>query len=542
MGKSLKCILYFLLALLSSSCQSPTTQFDESKYVAHLKLESTTLMVTELVDSLEVPWDMAMGPEGWIWFTEQKGTIKRVHTETGELQELAKINDLFYRKSTGLLSMVLHPDFESHPYAYIHYTYAEKDSNLLDKVSSRIVRLSWRDHKLEEPTTLLDAIPGNTFHNGSRMLIADGKLWLGTGDAGSTDSTQDPKTNNGKVLRLELDGSIPLDNPDPNSPVWSVGHRNIQGITYVNGKIFTSEHGPNNDDEINLIEKAANYGWPDVEGFCDLDREKKYCEDHSVIEPLYAWTPTIAPSGLTYYGHDAIPEWKNSLLLGTLKGQSLRVLHLDRTATHIEKQQIFFQQTIGRIRDVAVSTNGTIFLCTSNLDWHPGHQPWMYDKLPTKKSDRILKIEPMSSPVKSKLAKLKKPMELHEDVKAFDLPTENWDFAASDGELHNGQQLYLKHCATCHLPNGEGNIGQIPPLVNSEWVSGNTGRLIDVVLLGLNMPIKVNGISYEGEMPSYKNLGDGEIMDILNYIRVTFGETKGNIIAADVNHQRKGLK
>ncbi len=534
------CAIFILSCFLS--CESPQKQFDTNAYQAHIELPSSTLIVTEIARDLEVPWDLVTSVPGWIWFTEQKGTISRVNIETGTIERLLQLEDVFYRKSTGLLSMVLHPNFEQNPFVYLHYTYAEADDNFKDQIASKIVRFTFKNGTLGDAFTVLDNIPGNTYHNGSRMLITDDlKLWIGTGDAGKTNLTQDWNTHHGKILRMQLDGSVPPDNPNPNSLVWSTGHRNIQGITYGNNHVYAAEHGPNNDDEVNLVVKGGNYGWPNVEGFCDLEREKAYCKDSTIVEPLRAWTPTVAAAGLEYYAASTIPEWSNSLLLANLKGQSIRILHLNDQGESVESEQIYFYKQFGRIRDIAVGSEGEIYLATSNLDWHPGHQPWMYDGLPTKKGDRILKIEMANPTMIRQLATINNPLELQENKEIADLPTENFNFNATSEALQKGQKLYIAHCASCHRPDGEGNIGQIPPLVNSEWVSGNISRLIDVTLKGLNTPITVNGIQYEGEMPSYRNLEDGEITDILNYIRIEFGEAKGNIVPADVMHQRKGL-
>ena len=541
MGKSIVAVVTIWLILVLGSCTESRQETYHLKYIAHMELDSTLLLISEVTDSLEVPWDIEEGPDDWLWFTEQKGTINRVHLKSGEKQVLKTISDVFYRKSTGLTSMVLHPDFSNTPHLFVHYVYAEKNKEFKDQIASRVVRFRFKNEELVEETIILDSIPGNTFHNGSRMMISnDLKLWIGTGDAGNTKQTQDINTLNGKILRVNLDGSIPSDNINPNSPVWSVGHRNIQGITNVNGKVYISEHGPINDDEINIIQKGANYGWPDIHGFCDLDQEMEYCKEHSITEPIKAWTPTLGTAGLAYYENPEIPEWNNSLLLATLKGQSLRVLNLDAYGA-IEKEGIFLQKTLGRLRDVEVGTKGEIYLSSSNMDWHPGHQPWMYDSLPKQRGDRIIKIEAVPKSSITDFEKHQKVNVLKENPEPYKLADENWNMNATDDEIMRGQNLYMTHCAACHRPDGSGNIGEIPPMTNSDWVSGDRSRLIDVMLLGLSEPIEVDGIRYEGEMPSYYNLSDSDITDILNYIRIEFGNTSGNIISADILHQRKGI-
>lgn len=532
----------FLLASLYQACKKETPSLTVQKYIAHMPLDASALVISEVADSLEVPWDLEVDKDGYIWFTQQKGLVCRVDPTVGQVENLLEIKEVFHRKSTGLLSMALHPDFRKNPYVFVHYTYAGKLPDLTDHIASRIVRYSWLNGSLTDRKVILDSIPGNTYHNGSRMLIAsDGKLWFATGDAGKNQGAQDPAQLQGKVLRLNLDGSIPRDNPYPQSAVWSRGHRNIQGLASRGMKIYGSEHGPLNDDELNLIEKGRNYGWPDVQGYCDLDSEKQHCQDSLILEPLKAWTPTIAAAGLAYYNHPKIPEWQNSLLLATLKGQSLRVLKLSEDGKQIIGERIYFQKVFGRIRDITVNGEGEIFLSTSNMDWHPGHQPWMYDSLPTSHGDRIIRIAALPPNWEAGLDEIHNRQVLRENDKPFDLPTENWNFQADEEELAHGERLYRIHCAACHRPDGSGNIGEIPPLLGTEWVSGNTARLIDITLTGLNTPIEVNNVRYNAEMPGYKHLKDEEIRDILNFIRIEFGKVNGNIIAADVLHQRKGL-
>lgn len=162
----------------------------------------------------------------------------------------------------------------------------KKDSDFKDVISSKLVRYRYEQDRLIAPEILIDHIPGNTFHNGSRMLILEDKLFLCLGDAGKTDLAQNVDTHHGKILRINLDGSIPADNPFPEDDVWSIGHRNIQGITTAKNAIYVSEHGTVGDDEINLINKAGNYGWPNVQGVVDLDSEIAYTAENPIVLPL----------------------------------------------------------------------------------------------------------------------------------------------------------------------------------------------------------------------------------------------------------------
>jgi glucose/arabinose dehydrogenase len=176
---------------------------------------------------------------------------------------------------------------------------------------------------------------------------------------------QNTSSLNGKVLRVNLDGTIPNDNPFGNA-VWTVGHRNAQGMVFALGKLYSSEHGETTNDEINIIERARNYGWPFVEGFCDLPDEQTFCSANNVKEPIIAWTPTIAPSGMDFYDHNLISQWKRSLLVTTLKNRRLMEIKLNESGTAVENVHEWFVSEFGRLRDVAISPDGKVYLCTDN--------------------------------------------------------------------------------------------------------------------------------------------------------------------------------
>ncbi|MEP7317517.1 MAG: PQQ-dependent sugar dehydrogenase, partial [Panacibacter sp.] len=232
-------------------------------------------------------------------------------------------------------------------------------------------RFTYNGTTLVSPLILVDGIVGkiggNFIHNGSRLTIGpDMKLYATTGDANKRYKfPQSRNSLNGKVLRVNLDGSIPADNPFGNA-VWSTGHRNPQGMVFANDKLFTSMHGEDTDDEINIIRKGGNYGWPYVQGFCDQPAEMLFCDSFHVIEPIYAWTPTIAPSGLDYYNNNAIGPWKNSLLLAVLKDEKLVQLKLNNAGTAITEEHDFLTHQFGRMRDIAIAPDGAVYISTDN--------------------------------------------------------------------------------------------------------------------------------------------------------------------------------
>ncbi|EDY80513.1 Cytochrome c subfamily, putative [Verrucomicrobiia bacterium DG1235] len=518
--------------------------FDPQRYLGHLELGRSTFVVTEEVSGLDVPWDVEAAADGSIWFTQHAGSVSRLDPDTGEvIVTLESIPDLYNKKSLGLFGMALHPNFKDKPYVFLHYSYRLLAEDLSEIIKTRLVRYKFDGQRLGHPVTIFDEIPGKAYHNGSRIVITqDEKLYLTTGDTGDTMGSLDPDKLTGKVLRMNLDGSVPKDNPTPGSYVWSLGHRNAQGLVLAsNGKLYASEHGPNNDDEVNLIQANSNYGWPIIEGFIDQEREIENSKNQETVEPLTAWTPTLGASGLAYYENPSAPEWHNSLLLVALKGQVLRSLKLDESGEKIESERIYFQKRFGRIRDITVAANGDIFFTTSNRDWHPRYQPWMYDGLP-EDPDRIIRLHLADTRLLDTLANLEHPIAIKEDPEPLPLLSENWSFPVSDEEMEQGQSLYMTHCAACHNPLGTGSPDLFPPLTNTDWVAGDKSRLIQTVLTGLSGPIIVNGEKYDQEMPGFANLADQDLAAILSYIRRSFGNNANGVIPGEIYEERKGLK
>lgn len=529
------------LLLLGIAAGCARTPVRDPHYVGQLELADTLVEITEIATVPGVPWELTMAPDGWLWFTELAGTVTRLNPDTGESRVVLTVPDVFHRKSQGLLSMVLHPRFEAEPYVYLHYVYQVPADDNRERFESRVMRYRWNGSALAEPTVIFDAIPGATYHNGSRLVIGpDDKLYVTTGDSGRG-GTQDPAQLNGKVLRLNLDGSVPADNPWPANPVWSMGHRNGQGLVLApNGHLYESEHGPNNDDEINLIRRGANYGWPEVAGFIDHDNEKAFAAGKDITEPLFAWTPTLGNAGLDYYGSDAIPEWKGSLLLVNLKGRALRVLGLSADGERVEGERIYFQKWLGRMRDLCVAPNGDIYLATSNTDWHPRFQPWMYPDLPTG-PDRILRLRAADAATRQRLAARTDTVIVREDPEPLSLLSEDWSFPATTEDLMVGQGVYAQHCVACHSPTGMGASDLIPPLGGTDWVTGDKNRLIHVVLAGMRGPVEVNGTTYNQEMPAFAHLPDDEIAAVLTFVRQSFGNDANAVIPGEVFEERKTL-
>lgn len=342
-------------------------------------IDGTQLNEYNLVTGLQVPWDIQWGPDDMIWCTTRPGNVHRIDPATGSYTTILDI-DVFGGNGSeaGLLGMAFHPDWENTPKVYLVYCTGSGWSNAEENLSV----FNWNGTALVDEEVLLTVDAGG-IHNGSRLLVLpDNTLLMTTGDVGDGgDSSQDLNSLNGKTLRLNLDGSIPSDNPWANSYVYTWGHRNSQGLCLgENGIIYSSEHGQSNWDEFNIIEEGRNYGWPNVEGECGGSAEIAFCEEYNVMEPLRAWAPCIAVNGIEYYNHPAIPSWNNSVLMSVLGGLSgqyerLSILHLSEDGLSVESEDQYFSEFNQRIRDVAINPNtGAVYLAL-NGPGYPGYGP-----------------------------------------------------------------------------------------------------------------------------------------------------------------------
>ena len=313
---------------------------------------------------LNYPWEIIWGKDNHIWMTERGGKISRIDPSNGTVTFSFVIPDVEAMNEGGLLGMALHPAFAQNGFLYVVYDYRNAGS-----YKEKLVRYTYANNMLNNPTVLLDGIEANTNHDGSRLWITNEsspKIFMTTGDALNQSNPQNVNSLNGKVLRLNVDGTIPSDNPFPNNPVWSYGHRNPQGLVMVGNILYSSEHGPDIEDELNIIEKGRNYGWPDVKGPCD-GSESSFCTTHNIKEPIWSsGNSTIAVCGLDYYNYNLIPEWKNSLLMMTLKNSSIRQMKLSDDGRSVVQTQTFFKDQWGRLRDLCISPAGKVYVCTSN--------------------------------------------------------------------------------------------------------------------------------------------------------------------------------
>lgn len=346
---------------------------------------NTTLTEIDLVTGVTLPWEILWGPDDYIWATTRPGYVVRINPATGNYTTILDKTSVIPQSGSGepgMLGMALHPDFENNPKVYIVYNYLSGQN-----VRERLSMFDWNGTSLVNEEYLLNDILGNWIHDGSRLLITpDNKLLMTTGDKGdgtnpTGHSSQTLSSLNGKVLRLNLDGSIPADNPIADSYVYSWGHRNGQGLCVgPNGIIYESEHGQSNSDELNILEANRNYGWPSVQGACNTTSEQTYCDANNVKEPIMEWSPCIAVNGIEYYNHPAIPEWQNSIVMAVLGGlganyKRVAVLHLSEDGLSVESEDLYFQSIGQRFRDVCFNPyTGSVYVACNGTQY-PGNGP-----------------------------------------------------------------------------------------------------------------------------------------------------------------------
>ena len=338
----------------------------------HADAASAEVKVETVVDNLKIPWELVFAPDGRIFFTERDGKLWVIEDESLELVATFPISNTL---EGGLLGLALDPEFEKNNFLYLYQTYFGFELH-----HNKVVRYTVSNNQLTDEQILIDKIPGALWHDGGRIKFGpDEKIYITTGDATNANLSQKIDSLAGKILRINADGTIPVDNPFESSPVFSYGHRNSQGIDWTeNGILVSSEHGPSGEkgyahDEINVIEPGKNYGWPVIVG------DSNNPEYTNPI--LHSGDVTWAPSGLLYYDSDKIPEWKGKFLVAALRGQHVMVLDLDLENNMVNSVEKIFQDKYGRIRDLVQSPDGDVFILTSNGD-----------------NDKILRVTTLETP------------------------------------------------------------------------------------------------------------------------------------------------
>ena len=343
----------------SSASPSPTP----SPRAGAAVVENVQLIAGGLV----APWAMDLAPDGRLFVTERPGRVRIIQLGQGgglRADPWATL-PVAQRPGTekGLLGIALDPSFAQNGFVYLYYSYAASGGT-----RNRVVRMRDQAGRGTEETVLLDGIPGSDSHDGGRLRFGpDGKLYVTTGDAENGANAQSTATPAGKTLRINKDGSIPADNPFAGSPVWSLGHRNVEGIAWHpdTGALYATEHGPSNlfpdccHDEVNLIVAGANYGWPTVRGIAGDGRFRDPLVESGGVE-------TWAPSGATFLTRPG--PLRGSFVFGTLRGQHLHRIVFGPDGKTVVYQEKLLTNQYGRLRDVFEIGSGELLVLTSNRD------------------------------------------------------------------------------------------------------------------------------------------------------------------------------
>jgi glucose/arabinose dehydrogenase len=317
-------------------------------------------VVDTVTDGLETPWGIAFLPDGSALVSERDTTkVLAVAADGKQVRTVGRIGAARPQGEAGLLGLAVSPTYDEDS---LVYAYASTDRD------NRVLRMEYDGRSLGEPEVVLGGIPNGYIHDGGRLEFGpDGHLYVSTGEIGEPDLAQDSDSLAGKILRITPDGNPAPGNPDEDSPVWTLGHRNVQGLAFDDeDRLWASEFGANTWDELNLIEEGLNYGWPLVEGKGDMDEFRN---------PVAQWrTSEASPSGLAYA--------EGSLWMASLRGQRLWRIPVNEDGS-IGEPQDFFVGDYGRLRTVVVAPDGSLWLSTSNRDGRGD---------PAAEDDRILRV------------------------------------------------------------------------------------------------------------------------------------------------------
>jgi glucose/arabinose dehydrogenase len=325
----------------------------------------------QVVSGLDIPWGMAFLPDGSLLITEING--KLIHFKNGKKKEIKNVPEVYARGQGGFLDVELHPDYTKN--GWIYFTYSASTGQG-EGGNTALMRAKLKNGALADKQVLYKGSPNTTkpYHFGSRIVFDnEGYVYFGIGDRGDHFvNPQDITKDGGKIYRLKDDGTIPADNPfvdqaGAKTAIYSYGHRNPQGMTKhpVTGDIWENEHGPQGGDEINIIRKGINYGWPVISYGINYDNTilTDKTEMPGMEQPFYYYVPSIAPSGMAFIDSDKYGDWKGNLLIGSLKYQYLeRLILADNKVIYREK----LMPDIGRVRNVIMGPDGYIYVAVES--------------------------------------------------------------------------------------------------------------------------------------------------------------------------------
>jgi aldose sugar dehydrogenase len=371
----------FLTAFLGLCSQPPTGASTEQVFEAGSG--QSRYRVETVASGLEVPWGFAFLPNRDLIFTERPGRVRLLENGKLRAEPVFVVPDVEPSSESGLMDISTHPDFASNNFVYLAYAYRGDGKRV------KVVRYKFDGSKLSDARVVIENIPAAPNHAGTRARFGpDGKLYVTTGDATDWNLAQNNNSLSGKTLRLNDDGTVPTDNPfvgraGYRPEIFSTGHRNPQGLAWQpgSGLMFQTEHGPSGfegrgggADEVNIVERGKNYGWPTIYG----KRTQEGLEP-----PLLEYSPACAPASGAFYNGSEFPNFKGNFFFGCLRGQRLIRVVLD--GRRVVSQEDLLRETYGRIREVAEGPDGYIYFSTSNRDGR-GRA--------AKEDDRIMRIVP----------------------------------------------------------------------------------------------------------------------------------------------------
>jgi len=339
--------------------------------------------VETVASGLEVPWGFAWLPNGDMLFTERRGRVRIIAGGKLQTDPVFNVPDVEPSGESGLMDITLHPNFASNNFVYLAYAYNK------DGKRDRVVRYKYASGTFTEPKTIIEDIPAAQFHAGMRCRFGpDGKLYISDGDSTKWELAQQMDSLAGKILRLNDDGTIPQDNPfvgkqGVRPEIWAYGVRNPQGLAWQpgTGSLFETEHGPSGfegkgqgGDEVNIIEKGKNYGWPVIH---------HQMTQAGMESPLLEYSPACAPASAMFYNGSVFPEFKGNFFFGCLAGT--RIIRVVLDGRRVVSQENLFEKTYGRIREMEQGPDGYIYFSTSNRDGRGS---------PASDDDRIMRIVP----------------------------------------------------------------------------------------------------------------------------------------------------
>lgn len=372
----------FFISLLALACGSPPPGRGAGE--VHTSSQSqTSFKVETVVGNLEVPWSIVWAPDGRMIFTERPGRVRVVQNGKLQSQPLFVVPDVDSGGETGLMSVALHPQFQSNRFVYLSYGYTTNGEFV------RVVRYRETPNGFTDRKVILENIPSAQFHAGCRLRFGpDIKLYITTGDATDRNLAQQLNSIAGKILRLNDDGTIPSDNPfvgrsDARPEIFAYGSRNAQGIDFQPGTnlLFETEHGPSGfdgpggGDEVNIIDRGKNYGWPAIH----------HRQTRAGMEaPLLEYTPACAPASGMFYRGSQLPQFKGNFFFGCLRGT--RIIRVVLDGRRVVSEENLLEGKYGRIRDIAEGPDGFIYFSTSNRDGRGK---------PASDDDRIMRLIPV---------------------------------------------------------------------------------------------------------------------------------------------------